>query len=137
MAADARQAGGPVALTDWDGGWLRDLGSHLVDQALLDSVQPGIDNEASVERTLGRPTFISQFGRKDWYYVSQNTKQAAFRSARINDQMLLRIRFDDKGISIPFPQQEVHHITEPAKKKPKASAAPASDPKPRGGSSAR
>ena len=46
-------------------------------------------------------------------------------------------RFDDKGISIPFPQQEVHHITEPAKKKPKASAAPASDPKPRGGSSAR
>lgn len=48
-----------------------------------------------------------------------------------------KIRFDDKGISIPFPQQEVHHITEPAKKKPKASAAPASAPKPRGDSSAR
>ena len=48
-----------------------------------------------------------------------------------------KIRFDDKGISIPFPQQEVHHITEPAKKKPKTPAAPASDPKPRGGSSAR
>ncbi len=48
-----------------------------------------------------------------------------------------KIRFDDKGISIPFPQQEVHHITEPAKKKPKASVAPASDPKPRGDSSAR
>jgi len=76
---------------------LRDHRGYLVDQALLDSVQPGIDNEASVERTLGRPTFISQFGRKDWYYVSQNTKQAAFRSARINDQMLLRIRFDEKG----------------------------------------
>ena len=76
---------------------LRDHRGYLVDQALLDSVQPGIDNQASVERTLGRPTFISQFGRKDWYYVSQNTKQAAFRSARINDQMLLRIRFDDKG----------------------------------------
>ena len=48
-----------------------------------------------------------------------------------------KIRFDDKGISIPFPQQEVHHITEPAKKKPKTPADPASDPKPRGGSSAR
>ncbi len=76
---------------------LRDHRGYLVDQALLDSVQPGIDNQASVERTLGRPTFVSQFGRKDWYYVSQNTKQAAFRSARINDQMLLRIRFDDAG----------------------------------------
>lgn len=26
-----------------------------------------------------------------------------------------KIRFDDKGISIPFPQQEVHHITEETK----------------------
>lgn len=47
-------------------------------------------------------------------------------------------RFDDKGISIPFPQQEVHHITEPAKKK-KAQALPApeSAPEPHGDSSAR
>ena len=47
-------------------------------------------------------------------------------------------RFDDKGISIPFPQQEVHHITEPPKKKKaQALAPPASGPAPHGGSSAR
>ena len=47
-------------------------------------------------------------------------------------------RFDDKGISIPFPQQEVHHITEPPKKKKaQALAAPVSGPAPHGGSSAR
>ena len=66
-------------------------------EALLDSVQPGIDNRDSVERTLGRPTFVSEFGRQDWYYISQNTKQAAFTRPRANEQMILRVRFDEKG----------------------------------------
>ena len=61
---------------------IKDHRGYIVDQALLDSVQPGIDNRDSVERTLGRPTFVSEFGRKDWYYVSQNTKQAAFTRPR-------------------------------------------------------
>lgn len=76
---------------------IKDHRGYIVDQALLDSVQPGIDNQESVERTLGRPTFVSEFGRKDWYYVSQNTRQAAFNRPRANEQLILRIRFDDKG----------------------------------------
>ncbi len=76
---------------------IRDHRGYIVDQALLDSVQPGIDNQESVERTLGRPTFVSEFGRKDWYYVSQNTRQAAFSRPRANEQLILRVRFDDKG----------------------------------------
>ena len=31
------------------------------------------------KRTLGRPTFISQFGEPVWYYVSSTTKQEPFR----------------------------------------------------------
>lgn len=76
---------------------IKDHRGYIVDQALLDLVQPGIDNQESVERTLGRPTFVSEFGRKDWYYVSQNTRQAAFSRPRANEQLILRIRFDDKG----------------------------------------
>ena len=60
---------------------LRDHRGYLIDQALLDSVQPGIDNQQSVERTLGRPTFVSQFGEKAWYYVAMDTKSAAFTRA--------------------------------------------------------
>ena len=67
----------------------------LAEQVLLDAVQPGIDNRLSVERTLGRPTFISQFGNKDWYYVSQDTNTPAFRRPRTSDQTVLRIRFDN------------------------------------------
>jgi outer membrane protein assembly factor BamE (lipoprotein component of BamABCDE complex) len=76
---------------------IKDHRGYLVDSALLDSVLPGVDNQASVERTLGRPTFISEYGRKDWYYVSTSTRQAAFGRPRANEQLLIKVTFDDKG----------------------------------------
>lgn len=76
---------------------IKDHRGYIVDQPLIDSVQPGIDNRQSVERTLGRPTFESAFGRKDWYYVSSNTRQAAFTRPRINEQLVLRVSFDERG----------------------------------------
>lgn len=53
-----------------------------------------------------------------------------------------KTRFDDKGISIPFPQQEVHHITDEVRAEKKAKSAkpapdPASDSAPPGDASAR
>lgn len=82
-------AGGCAAIKDHRG--------YLVDKALVDSVQPGIDNQTSVERSLGRPTFVSQFGEPVWYYVAVDTRQAAFTRPRTKDQMVLRVRFDPKG----------------------------------------
>ncbi len=76
---------------------IKDHRGYLVDNALLDSVQPGTDNQASVERMLGRPSFISQYGRKDWYYISTNTRQAAFTRPKPREQLLVKIAFDDKG----------------------------------------
>jgi outer membrane protein assembly factor BamE (lipoprotein component of BamABCDE complex) len=76
---------------------IRDQRGYLVDNAVLDSVQAGIDNQQSVERTLGRPTFVSAFGQKDWYYVSSSTRQAAFTRPKIKEQLVLRISFDAKG----------------------------------------
>ena len=76
---------------------IRDHRGYLVDSALIDSVQPGVDNQTSVERALGRPTFISQFGDKSWYYVSQNTRQTAFRRPQTRDQVILRVTFDPAG----------------------------------------
>ena len=76
---------------------IRDHRGYLVDQPLVDAIQPGVDNQLSVEKTLGRPTFVSQFGQPSWYYVSINTAQAAFTRPRTSDQMILRVRFDAKG----------------------------------------
>ena len=89
---------------------LRSHQGYIVDQTLVDSVSVGIDNRGSVERTLGRPTFASQFGvvngraqvvtpdqAAEWYYLSRQTRQLAFASPRPTDQLLLRIRFDATG----------------------------------------
>ncbi len=76
---------------------IRNHRGYIVDQALVDAIQPGIDNRTSVERTLGRPTFESQFGTKDWYYISQNTKTPAFRRPRTEEQMVMRVQFDPAG----------------------------------------
>jgi outer membrane protein assembly factor BamE (lipoprotein component of BamABCDE complex) len=70
---------------------------YLVDNLLVDSIQPGVDNRDSVEGTLGRPTFVSQFGNKDWYYVSRDMKQLAFSNPAPKAQTVLRVRFDTAG----------------------------------------
>ncbi|MFC3592623.1 outer membrane protein assembly factor BamE [Novosphingobium piscinae] len=76
---------------------IQDHRGYLIDQALIDSVQPGVDNKLSVERTLGRPTFVAQFGAPAWYYVSIDTRQAAFTRPQPKQQTILRITFDDAG----------------------------------------
>jgi outer membrane protein assembly factor BamE (lipoprotein component of BamABCDE complex) len=76
---------------------IKDHRGYLVDQALVDSVQPGIDNRISVERTLGRPTYVAQFGEPVWYYVSIDTKQAAFTRPRTSAETLLKVHFDGAG----------------------------------------
>ncbi|GGZ15560.1 outer membrane protein assembly factor BamE [Novosphingobium colocasiae] len=76
---------------------IKDHRGYLIDQTLVDSVQPGIDNRMSVEKTLGRPTFVSQFGEQDWYYISQQVKTPPFLRPRTKEQTILRVRFDAAG----------------------------------------
>lgn len=70
---------------------------YVVDETLLQAVQPGLDNQASVEGTLGRPTFTSQFGEPTWYYVSSFTEQKPFNSPKITNHTVLAVTFDEAG----------------------------------------
>ena len=69
----------------------------VVDPQLAAAIQPGVDNKASVEKTLGRPSFTGQFTPNDWYYVSRDTNQFAFRNPRVKQQAVYRVRFDQAG----------------------------------------
>jgi outer membrane protein assembly factor BamE (lipoprotein component of BamABCDE complex) len=69
----------------------------VIDQQLASSIQPGVDNKASVEKLLGRPTFVGQFTPNEWYYVSRDTNQLAFRNPRPVKQTVLHVSFDQKG----------------------------------------
>jgi len=68
-----------------------------VDQLTYNSIRAGIDNQRSVEGTLGHPTFTSQFGTPTWYYVSSTTGQNPFGRPRIADEAVLAITFDAAG----------------------------------------
>jgi outer membrane protein assembly factor BamE (lipoprotein component of BamABCDE complex) len=76
---------------------IRSRQGYLMDDVLTASVQPGVDNRESVQGTLGRPSFVGQFDQKDWYYVSRDTRQLAFKMPRPVAQTVLHIRFDDAG----------------------------------------
>jgi outer membrane protein assembly factor BamE (lipoprotein component of BamABCDE complex) len=75
----------------------RDHKGFVLDATLTDAIQVGVDNKESVTRTIGRPTFTSQFDPNEWYYVSRNTATLAFRDPKVTDQAVVRIRFDQAG----------------------------------------
>jgi len=70
---------------------------YLADNLLYNGIRAGVDNQRSVEGTLGRPTFTSQFGQPTWYYVSSTSGQRPFGRPKIEDQSVLAIRFDAAG----------------------------------------
>ncbi len=70
---------------------------YVVDESLVTAIQPGVDNKESVAKTLGRPTFTSEFDDRQWYYISRNTTQLAFAAPRTQRQSIIRISFDPKG----------------------------------------
>jgi outer membrane protein assembly factor BamE (lipoprotein component of BamABCDE complex) len=91
----------------------------VVDPQLASAIQPGVDDKASVEKTLGRPSFTGQFTPNDWYYVSRDTNQFAFRNPRVQRQTVYRVRFDQAGnvIGVDRSGKELIAAVEPANRK--------------------
>ena len=75
----------------------REHRGFVIDQTLAEGIQVGIDNKDSVAKTLGRPTFTGQFDPNEWYYVSRDTVQLAFRDPKVTDQTVLKVQFDQAG----------------------------------------
>lgn len=76
---------------------IREHRGFVIDQTLAEGIQVGIDNKDSVTKTMGRPTFTGQFNPDDWYYVSRDTAQFAFRNPRVTNQSVLHVGFDKAG----------------------------------------
>jgi outer membrane protein assembly factor BamE (lipoprotein component of BamABCDE complex) len=84
---------------------------YITDPLLADVVQPGLDNQRSVEGALGRPTFESQFGAPTWYYVSSITGQRPFSRPKIRQHTVLAVRFDESGRVVQVERTGVEKIT--------------------------
>src|SRR6478736_10171959 len=83
---------------------------YIASPTLLKSIQPGIDNRQSVEGTLGRPTFTSQFGEPVWYYVSSMTRAKPFNTPKITGHTVLAVRFDQAGNVVSAEQSGIEKV---------------------------
>lgn len=91
----------------------------VIDPQFASSITPGVDNKASVEKLLGRPSFAGDFAENDWYYVSRDTRQVAFRNPRVARETVLHVRFDPAGnvASVQRSGKELVASIEPSKRK--------------------
>jgi outer membrane protein assembly factor BamE (lipoprotein component of BamABCDE complex) len=77
---------------------IRDHKGYVVDSSLIGTVSPGVDNKESVQKTLGRPSFIGEFDRdRTWYYVARDTRQIGYRTPVAQAELVLAVHFDDEG----------------------------------------
>jgi outer membrane protein assembly factor BamE (lipoprotein component of BamABCDE complex) len=76
---------------------IRESRGFVNDPVLTEAIQPGIDNRRSVEGTLGRPTFESQYGENTWYYIASITGRRPFVRPRIREHSVMAIQFDEAG----------------------------------------
>lgn len=76
---------------------LRSHQGYIIDADLVNSIRPGVDNRQSVLTTLGQPSFASQFNQGDWYYVARDSRNFAFNTPRVREQVTLQISFDAAG----------------------------------------
>lgn len=83
---------------------------YINDEVLIASVQPGLDNQASVRGTLGQPTMVSQFGDPVWYYISSRTEQAPFRQPKIEEHSVLKVQFDEAGNVIETERSGIEQV---------------------------
>lgn len=89
---------------------IRESRGYVVDASLIDAVQPGLDNQRSVELTLGRPSFTSQYGQPTWYYVSSVTGRRPFVRPRIKQHSVLAVQFDEAGNVVAAERSGIEQI---------------------------
>ena len=89
---------------------IRESRGYIRDPVLVAAVQPGIDNQQSVAATLGRPSFISQFGDPTWYYVSSITGRRPFVAPTIKEHAVLAVTFDAQGNVVSTEQSGLEQV---------------------------
>lgn len=75
----------------------RQLRGHLLEDDDLGQVVPGVSSRRDVEAVLGSPSATSTFDDSEWFYIGGITRQRPGRLLAIDDQRVVRIRFDNSG----------------------------------------
>lgn len=70
---------------------------NMVEDHVLASVQPGVDNAADVMRKLGSPTARDPFDPSIWYYIGQHTEKRGILDPQVMEERVVIARFNQEG----------------------------------------
>jgi outer membrane protein assembly factor BamE (lipoprotein component of BamABCDE complex) len=100
-----------------------DLRGNDPDKAAMSAIRPGVTDKASVTKLLGSPSSVATFDPNTWYYISQQTQEIAFFKPTLNDEKVVTISFDAKGVvqRVAYLGMKQHEDVEP---NPDATPAP-------------
>jgi len=77
---------------------VRDPRGNKLDEERVAEIQPGVHSRADVATLLGTSTITSMFTDSTWYYVSAVSRNRIIRPAALDDQKVVAIHFDERGI---------------------------------------
>ncbi len=63
----------------------------------LEMIVPGIDNRASVEETIGRPSASGVVSEDTWFYVASRQRFFTYHAPEVVERQIVAISFDDRG----------------------------------------
>ncbi len=100
-----------------------DLRGNDPDKAAMAAIRPGVTDKASVTKLLGSPSSVATFDPNTWYYISQKTQEIAFFKPSLEDEKVVTISFDSKGVvqRVAYLGMKQHEDVEP---NPDATPAP-------------
>lgn len=71
---------------------------HIEAQDLIEQIKVGSTDKEAVQKLLGSPSSISEFGEETWYYITVQKEAYGFFKPEITEQHITEIRFDDQDI---------------------------------------
>lgn len=71
---------------------------HRIEAYQLEEIVPGVQTRADIAALLGTPSTTAPFSDDAWYYVSSVTRSRVGRIQAVDEQTVVAIRFDERGV---------------------------------------
>jgi outer membrane protein assembly factor BamE (lipoprotein component of BamABCDE complex) len=76
----------------------RETRGHRIEAHQLEEIVPGVQTRADIAALLGSPSITAPFGDDSWFYVSSVTRTRVGRTQAIDEQTVVAVRFDERGV---------------------------------------
>lgn len=76
----------------------RDIRGARLDPQQVAEIVPGVQTRSDVAALLGTPSATAPFGDDAWFYVSSVTRNRVGRVPSVEQQTVVAVRFDERGV---------------------------------------